>query len=184
MNNQYVETIEERLQSVIAEIAEHERALTGLREKRDLLQALVSAERGEARAPEGGRVVATTPQSLNGRAGLHHRSSVGRSRRAEVWAYTFGGRRTAVSTWKELLISLATRLYEAHPGTFSSVVERVQGRQPYFSQSERDLRFPAPVRDSGMYVETNMSADAVRKVSARLVQAFGYPPESLSIDWQ
>ncbi len=95
-----------------------------------------------------------------------------------IRGFEFGGEKAVVGTYKEMLVSLAGQLLRKHANKFDTVVARVRGQKPYFSDRKDDLRELKP----GLYVETNFPANQAVKVCRDLTEAFGYSSASLRID--
>jgi hypothetical protein len=90
------------------------------------------------------------------------------------------GRSAPVSSYKEALLVVAKHLQATHP-EFDSVVPRVRGRFPYFSERKSDLRMGEKLDNSKFFIETHNSADRQWAICADLVRAFGYDPSDPSV---
>jgi hypothetical protein len=99
-----------------------------------------------------------------------------------ITSFTFFGKQYNVTTWRELLITLATNLYDAHSSDFSKVVSLRVRKQIYFSTSPNQMRAPAQVGGSGYYVETHRSANGTVRLCRRLLTLFGYTSQDLHIE--
>ncbi|MCX7832585.1 MAG: type I restriction enzyme HsdR N-terminal domain-containing protein [Ignavibacteria bacterium] len=86
-----------------------------------------------------------------------------------------------VNSWSKFLISICNILYQNHPKDFQKVLN-LKGRQrPYFSKSSSKIRKPSIIRGSGIYVETNLSANSIMKLVMELIKLFGYKEKDLEI---
>ena len=97
-------------------------------------------------------------------------------------AFTFRGNRHEVSTWKEVLIGVATALYDLHREEFERVLSLHGTKRAYFSRDERRMKFPREVSGSGIFVETNLNAKLIADICSDLLRLFGYSAEDLNIE--
>jgi hypothetical protein len=91
----------------------------------------------------------------------------------------------AVGTWKDLLTTLSGVLYQKHARRFALVLSEptLRGtKRSYFSREARELHTPGQVGDSGYFVETHVSSDRAEVICRRLLKAFGYSDEDLTIE--
>lgn len=98
-----------------------------------------------------------------------------------IRGFEFDREKKVVGTYKEMLVLLADQLLRKHADKFDTVVARVRGQKPYFSNRKDDLRDPRELKP-GLYIETNFPANQAVKVCRDLVEAFGYPAASLHLD--
>ncbi len=98
-----------------------------------------------------------------------------------IRAFTFRGKRVPVSSWKEFLVKVSGMLASAHGRDFERVLGLRGRKRPYFSRSRRELRSPEPIGDTGIYVETNLSARSIVDIVRRMLKEFGYPEDAISV---
>jgi hypothetical protein len=55
-------------------------------------------------------------------------------------------------------------------------------KRPYFSKNPNELREPREIKDSGIYVETNLSANNIVKFSFEIISLFSYSEKDLVIE--
>jgi hypothetical protein len=98
----------------------------------------------------------------------------------DIYAVTIRGSSIPVSSYKEALFVVVERLQAAHPD-FDQIAPRVRGRRPYFSPNKGDLRKGERLKNSRLFIETNVSADRAWYICQRLVETFGYNPNDRSV---
>lgn len=102
---------------------------------------------------------------------------------ARIVAYELWGERHEVRTWKDMLVGVAEALHQRHGPGFVDRVLSLRGRtRPYASRSENDLREPRAVGASGIYMETNLSAAAIRSRADKFLELLGHPADDLRIE--
>lgn len=99
-----------------------------------------------------------------------------------IIAFTFKGTRYPVRSWKEMLMKIANLMLSAHIEQFDKVLNLVGRKRPYFSRNPNELRSPERVNNTGIYVETNLSANSIVKLSKSIIALFGYKEDDLSIE--
>lgn len=103
-------------------------------------------------------------------------------RGTKIVAYELWGERYEVKTWKAMLIGVVESLYHRHPHNFERILV-LRGRiHPYASRHEDRVREPRAVGDSGIYMHTNLSADAIKRRIGEILQLFGHSAEDLRIE--
>lgn len=99
-----------------------------------------------------------------------------------IVAFTFLGRRYPVRTWKEMLLGICALISQSQGADFSRVLSLEGRKRPYFSRNRNDMRQPEAVTGTGFYVETNLSADSIVRLSRKVLSLFGYDERNLSIE--
>lgn len=99
-----------------------------------------------------------------------------------IVAFTFGGRRYPVHSWKELLITIANLMLSAHREQFEKVLTLRGRKRPYFSKNRNELRGPERIKNTDLYVETNLSANSIVRLSRKIIAAFGHEKDDLLIE--
>ncbi len=90
-----------------------------------------------------------------------------------LW-YVLGGERHDVTSWKHLLTDLCARIFAENRETFARAIEGVQGKRAYFALKRNWLRDGRPIKDSGIFVETNLSANNIKALCDGVYRFFGY----------
>ena len=95
--------------------------------------------------------------------------------------YWFDGEYQSVRTFYEILMGLCEVLYRKHSMDFEQVFNLRGHRREYFSRDYKILRQPKGIADSGIYVETHLSANAIIQRCHQLLNLFGYSENILEI---
>ncbi len=99
-----------------------------------------------------------------------------------IKSFSFIGYTHIVRTWEEVLPILCEYLASAHEKDFEKVLWISDNQKPYFSRYSDQLRIPEKIKDTDIYLETKMIPDEVAKTALKLIEAFGYSQDDLSID--
>lgn len=99
-------------------------------------------------------------------------------------AFTFRGQHYEVSTFKEILLKLSEVMHREHGQDFQKVLALRGRRRAYFAQGNREMTEPREIPGSGIYVETCLSANAVRDRCHELLALFGYQPSDLQVEFR
>ena len=98
----------------------------------------------------------------------------GNSRRRPA-SFTFLSETRSVSSWSDLLMR------RRHPEDFERILEIRRRTNPYFSRSAEDLYVPKPVGDAGIYASCQGARSLIEQRARRVVEWFGYPADSLTV---
>ncbi len=99
-------------------------------------------------------------------------------------SYTFLGTKHSVTKFKEILIGLAVILHKKDPAQFWPKVEQLvsnRGKAYYTKELDR-LQTPGRIGQTGIWVETCLSANAVKERCYELIEAFGYSEDDLRVE--
>lgn len=99
-----------------------------------------------------------------------------------IVAFTFRGTRYPVRSWKEMLIKITDLMLSTHREQFDKVLNLAGRRRPYFTRKPNELRAPERVNNTDIYVETNLSANSIVRLSKNIIALFGYEEDDLSIE--
>ena len=106
----------------------------------------------------------------------YHQSDINYAGKSIV-AFTFLGEKYFVQSWKEMLIKITTLMFSIHSEQFSKVLDLRGRKRPYFSKNPKELRIPEKIKNTDIYVETNLSANGIVKLSKNIIGLFGYNEE-------
>jgi hypothetical protein len=90
-------------------------------------------------------------------------------------AFEFKDERVEVRTWQQMLVKTCEMLMDFDYERFSSFENdpTMKGRkQKLFSTNSANNRSPHKIKDSGIYVETNLSANAIRNLIIKMLQKY------------
>ena len=108
-------------------------------------------------------------------------SAGGASSRRRPASFIFLSETRPVSSWPDLLVQVCLLIRQRYPEDFEKVLE-VRGRKrPYFSRSGNDLDLPRPVGDTGIYASCQGAGSLIEQRARRVVERFGYPADSLTV---
>jgi hypothetical protein len=86
-------------------------------------------------------------------------------------AITLGeGNQTVVRSWKDVLVETCQLLIRLDENKFKNL-ENINGMKSYISSKSLGMRKPIPILDS-MFIETNLSANAIRDLIKRMFIAY------------
>ncbi len=89
-----------------------------------------------------------------------------------------------IHTWKEVLLKTIEALQERHPDDFVDKATTLHGRKrQYIALTRKGMIAPHAIPNTNLWVETNLSAKSIQKLSQKLLALFGYRPEELSIQF-
>ena len=79
-------------------------------------------------------------------------------------------------------MGLCEVLYRKRRVDFERVFNLRGHKREYFSRDYKIVRQPKEIADSGIYVETHLSANAIIQRCNELLDLFGYPKNTLEIE--
>lgn len=78
-------------------------------------------------------------------------------------------------SYKDVLIGVSSQLRRQHLEVFDQVALGLRGKKrAYFSFDHKDLRHPFRVKDSNLFMETNLNANLIAAICVSLVKALGH----------
>ncbi|MDD9802421.1 MAG: type I restriction enzyme HsdR N-terminal domain-containing protein [Deltaproteobacteria bacterium] len=95
-----------------------------------------------------------------------------------IQAFVLWGQRTEVSTWVELILGVASKLYQRHGENFSRAADMFV----WIKLSDSDMRAPRSIPNSPYFIETHQGAPGLANRSRRLLEIFGYSKSDLIIE--
>lgn len=91
-------------------------------------------------------------------------------------AFELNGQKIEVKTWQQMLCKTCEMLLQKDTELFAHLEHdpAMRGRkQKLFSTNTTDMRNPCKLQDSELYVETNLSANAIRNLIIKILGRFG-----------
>jgi len=120
--------------------------------------------------------------SANGARRRGHRQASTNYTGQQIRGFDFDGTPVNVTTYKALLLELATILRRKHSGTFDAKVLTFGGRKRrYFSLNSGNLKYAHELQPGGLYVETNLNANLIVDICFDMVRALGYDETRLRV---
>ncbi|WP_036223695.1 type I restriction endonuclease [Mesoaciditoga lauensis] len=99
-----------------------------------------------------------------------------------ITSFRFKGKKYPVNSWKNMLIKICEIMFTAHREQFDKVFNLRGRKKLYFTRNRNELREPKEIKGTGIYVETNFSANYIVKISKNVLSLFGYEENDLSIE--
>lgn len=99
-------------------------------------------------------------------------------------AFSFKNGKYNVATWNGMLIKVCGLLYQEDSNIFNGFVndKSLQGkRKARFSLDKNQLRKPIKIKGTSVYIETNLSANDIRKTILAMLDKFGISSDSIKI---
>ena len=96
--------------------------------------------------------------------------------------FTLKGRNFLAPSFKDVIVNLSNYLRGIHGADLDAVALRLHGKKrSYFSKSSDGLTFLVQLSGKNFFVETNLSANGVVKISGRLLSELGYNEREFEI---
>lgn len=99
-------------------------------------------------------------------------------------AFSFRGKRYAVTKWKTMYVQICGLLYKENPRILHSMIneeKRPGQRRIKMSLNRADLHSPARIEGSNIWVETNRSADDIRSFILTLLKRYQIPSDAVKV---
>ncbi len=107
--------------------------------------------------------------------------SRGGSSRRRPASFTFLSETQAAASWPDLLLGVCEQMRQRHPDRFEGILE-IRGRSlPYFSRNQEEVHLPRQIGDSGIYASCQGAGVLIEGRAKRVVEAFGYAREALTV---
>ena len=159
---QVVRGMDEGLVELIATAAEQK---TGIRPENRLVRRVLNENRADLLAS------AVEDDAAGG-------GGSGRSRPA---AFIFQSERHEVRSWPELLVEVCSIMRERHPDDFEKILQIGGRKNRYFSRNADEIVQPRPVGDTGIYASCQGAGALITGRAGRVLELFGYPEDSLTV---
>jgi len=99
-----------------------------------------------------------------------------------VASFSFDGSTYEVRSWKELLMKICEIMLNRHRRGFEQVFGLRGRKRAYFSRNPEELLEARQIKGTDIYVETNLSANSIVRLSKKIISLFGYPEDALVIE--
>jgi hypothetical protein len=180
--NELVNEPDEDLIELVAEMTER---LSGYKPDHPTVAAFLSDNSVAANTPYV-PIIPQTPQRKSVRIpGTIKEASVRENyANTSVDSFTFQGSSYKVKYWKDVLIGVSQIMLDKHRDQFSQVLSLVGRKRPYFTTDPNNLRAAERIDETDIFVEINVSANRIVKLSRQIVALFGHSTEDLSFDFK
>lgn len=101
---------------------------------------------------------------------------------AKPRSYTLFGRSRSVSTYKEILLAVCEDVAKREGQRFDRVLQLKGRKRNYFSRDARGMTSPYEIDGTGMYVETNLSANDIVRRCHQVLRLFGHAADTLIVE--
>lgn len=91
------------------------------------------------------------------------------------YGFRFRNKNFTCSTWVEVLVQTCRELQLTNFQMFNDATKdpTLNGENPHFARSSKNMRKPVQIHD-GVWIETNLSAENIRKTIKRLLEKLGF----------
>ncbi len=98
-----------------------------------------------------------------------------------IYSFDFLRNSYQVRSWKDLLMKLSLLISEKEGVNFEKVLSLKGKKRPYFIRDNNELRVPEEVGRTGIYAETNQSANSIVKLCYKMLNILGYLNSDINI---
>lgn len=98
-----------------------------------------------------------------------------------IVSFSIHGKEYLVKYWREMLIKTSEVLFDEKKMDFAKVLDLKGEIRPYFTRKTKELRVAEEIRDMAIYVETNLSSNAIVRLCRKMLVLFGYSEQDLSV---
>lgn len=100
-------------------------------------------------------------------------------------SFTFLEVSHSVNSWRSVLTTLCGILHTMNRNTFEAEVLNLRSARgnPYFSRNTDELRQSHEVNDSGIFVETNLSANYIVNTVHKIISHLGYSESDFHVEY-
>lgn len=181
--NKLVTEPDEDLIELVAEMTER---LSGYKPDHPTVAAFLSDDSVVSNTPYDLITPQTPPQKKSVRIPKTIKEAIGSENYANtsIDSFAFQGTRYEVKYWKDVLIGVSQIMLDKHRDQFSQVLSLVGRKRPYFTREPNKLRVAERIDETDIFVEINVSANRIVKLSRQIVALFGYSTEDLSFDFK
>lgn len=99
-----------------------------------------------------------------------------------ITSFSLKGKTYKVKSWEELLVKLCEVLKTEHHQDIDSLQWHSVGKKYYFNTNQNELRFPAGIAGTDIFVETYLNPNEAVKVALSVLSEFGFAGNDLKIN--
>ncbi|AET65302.1 hypothetical protein Mhar_1946 [Methanothrix harundinacea 6Ac] len=103
-------------------------------------------------------------------------------RGTNVSSFELRGVKYEVDSWRNLLLKVCEIMQTSHKDEFEQVLSLTGRKRPYFTKDPDQLRSSERIKGTDIYVEINLSANTIVRLSKNIIILFGYNEEDLSVE--
>ena len=98
-----------------------------------------------------------------------------------ITSFSLKGKIYKVKSWEELLVKLCEVLKTEHHQDIDRLQWHSVGKKYYFNKNQNELRFPAGIAGTDIFVETLLNPNEAVKVALSVLSEFGFTGSDLKI---
>ncbi|MDF1590701.1 MAG: hypothetical protein P1P89_04225 [Desulfobacterales bacterium] len=98
-----------------------------------------------------------------------------------ITSFSLKGKICKVKSWEELLVKLCEVLRTEHHQDIDSLQWHSVGKKYYFNANSNELRFPAGIAGTDLFVETYLNPNEAVRVALSILSEFGFAGSDLKI---
>ncbi|WP_316968377.1 hypothetical protein [Candidatus Methanocrinis alkalitolerans] len=87
-----------------------------------------------------------------------------------------------VDSWRNMLLKICDIMQESHKDQFEKVLTLSGRKRPYFTKNPGELRSSERIKGTDIYVEINLSANMIVRISKNIISLFGYADDDLLVE--
>jgi predicted type IV restriction endonuclease len=99
-----------------------------------------------------------------------------------ITSFSLKGKTYKVKSWEELLVKLCEVLKTEYHQDIDSLQWHSVGKKYYFNTNQNELRFPAGIAGTDVFVETYLNPNEAVKVALSVLSEFGFAGNDLKIN--
>lgn len=185
--NAWYKLINESNEDLIRLISETTESISGYRpqieEVEDFLGECIKKIPEEISTKSGDRLHKKTRKTANNGKEKKDRVPIRKGYTGKkIVSFKFMDKNINVKSWRDLLLNLCEILVSTKGQLNFEKVLKLEGRKrPYFSKNPNLLRVPERIKDTDIYVETNLSSNSIVQLSKIVISLFEYEDKDLEI---
>lgn len=103
-------------------------------------------------------------------------------RGTRITSFTLKNKEYKTSNWINLLFQICNLMFDENSSNFDKILDLKGRDRPYFSRNPERLRTSKIIPGSNIYMETNLNANNIVRLSRKVIHLFGYHKEDLIIN--
>lgn len=92
----------------------------------------------------------------------------------KISSFVLFNQRYKVNHWNQLLLTVVIELAKKHPDNFDNILSLRGRKRPFFTKNSNELREPQKIEGTAIFVETNLSSNAIVRLTNATMSLFGH----------
>ena len=109
-------------------------------------------------------------------------SGNGEHERQKIRGYTLFGKKYITKKWNEVIVTVCEVVHSEKPKEFSKILNLSGRSRKQFSKNSNELKRPVKIKNTDIFIETAYGVRGIIKVSRKILEYFGFDPNSLTFD--